>query len=66
MGQIDVDPIAGLVVSAMIGKAAVELAIDALKDLTDTSVSKPMLGAVSKILDESKVNHATLVYRDML
>ena len=47
-----VDPIAGLLVSGLIVKAAVELAWDSLKDLTDQNVSTAVLQQVERILSE--------------
>ena len=45
-----VDPIAGMLVSALIVKAAVELGWDSLKDLTDTNVSPRVIAQVEAIL----------------
>ena len=49
-----VDPIAGLLVSGLIVKAAVELAWDSLKDLTDQNVSAAVLQQVERLLGEMK------------
>jgi len=45
-----IDPIAGLFVSGLIVKAAVELAWDSLKDLTDQNVSPQILSKAENIL----------------
>jgi divalent metal cation (Fe/Co/Zn/Cd) transporter len=47
-----VDPIAGLFVSGLIVKAAVELGWDSLKDLTDQNVSAKVIQQVERILSE--------------
>ena len=49
-----VDPIAGLLVAGLIVKAAVELAWDSLKDLTDQNVSAAVLQQVERILGEMR------------
>ena len=49
-----VDPIAGLLVSALIVKAAVELAWDSLKDLTDQNVAPAVLQQVERLLAEMR------------
>lgn len=49
-----VDPIAGLFVSGLIVKAAVELGWDSLKDLTDQNVSAKVIEQVEKTLKEMK------------
>ena len=49
-----VDPIAGLLVAGLIVKAAVELAWDSLKDLTDQNVSAAVLQQVERLLDDMR------------
>jgi cation diffusion facilitator family transporter len=51
-----VDPVAGLFVSALIVKAAVELGWDSLKDLTDQNVSPRVIAQVEKLLAELKAD----------
>ena len=49
-----VDPIAGLFVSGLIVKAAVELGWDSLKDLTDQNVSDKVIAQVERILSDMR------------
>jgi divalent metal cation (Fe/Co/Zn/Cd) transporter len=57
------DPVAGLFVSGLIMKAALELGWDSLRDLSDENVDARVLKAVSSVLDDMKAEGVLSFHR---